>query len=66
MHPTPTANEYAHLMDAAKRRASHLRDQAISDLWRQARLVARKALGDAGRFARHLTHHGQPGKQQGA
>ncbi|MDP1954615.1 MAG: hypothetical protein Q8M93_15490 [Polaromonas sp.] len=66
MHPTPTANEYAHLMDAAKRRASHLRDQAISDLWWQAGVGTRHALRSTIRLVRSLPRHAKSAQQQGA
>ncbi|MDP2818173.1 MAG: hypothetical protein Q8O29_07805 [Polaromonas sp.] len=66
MYPHFTPAEYARLTDAAKRQAHVLREQAISDFWRQAGIAARSTLRSASRWGRSLARHGQPGKQQGA
>lgn len=56
----------ARLMDAAKRQAGSLRDQAISEFWRQASMAARRVVMAAHRLAHGMTRHRQHGKQQGA
>jgi hypothetical protein len=66
MCPSISPSDHARLTDAAKRQASSLRDQAISDFWRQAGLAIRRALMAAHRLARSPARHGQSGKQQGA
>ena len=53
--PSITPTEYARLMDAAKRQANGLRDQAISNFWQRVGLAVRI-----------LARHGQHDKQQGA
>ncbi len=54
MNPSLTPCEYTRLMDAAKRQANQLRDQAISNFWQRVGLVLRK-----------LARGAQSGKQQG-
>lgn len=66
MCPSISPSDYARLMDAAKRQANVLRDQAVSNFWRQAGNATRRALMATHRLARSLAGHGQPDKQQDA
>ena len=55
MYPSITPTEYTRLVDAAKRQANDLRDQAISDFWQRV-----------GHAVRSLARHGKLARQQGA
>ena len=66
MYPLIAPTEYARLIDAAKRQANVLRDEAISDFWRQAGVALRSALMSAHRLACSLPRHGKSADQQGA
>jgi hypothetical protein len=52
-HPT----EYNRLMETAKKRASHLREEAIDDFWSGAGSAALGALRSATRLAQSLARH---------
>ncbi len=64
MYPSITPTEYARLMDAAKRQANGLRDQAISDFWQQAGVGTRHALRSTIRLVRSLPRHAKSAQQQ--
>lgn len=49
--------EYNRLMDAARRRASELRREAIDQFWGDAGLAAASALRSAARLASRLARH---------